>query len=631
MKKRVYDYYLEELEYLRDMGPRFAETQPEIASLLDFRARPEEDPFVRRLVEAFAFLTARIRLKLDDDFPKISEAVLEQLLPFVLRPIPAFAIAQLRTSDEKSQTDEKSHLPRHSLFEVRGKKNVLFSNCFAMDSWPISFPEASYRSAPFETPEEVRLATPQSRLQLEIATINEELPFSDLQVDQLVVYVNNQHYGFSIHELLVNTSHNWVGASIEDPVSKKTIWLDRDFIQADGFSPEQTLLPGNQTGVFGHQLVAEYFLLPQKHLFLKLGLRELQQFDCSRVRLNIYFNKSRGELEQQIDTNTFLLGCTPVTNLFPSGKFEIPFDHAQSTYHVLPEEKNPNRLEVYTVESVTAVGPNHSQVDYTPFFAIGQTADSKDRQYWHTERIEWPGDSTRGSLLKICLMNTTLQADELSQFYALILETLVCNRELFDLKKARTQLGLHHELLMDSYNEVEGAFSEGRFVTSFTEAIPAKLDSELNQKVIAHLNLNYLSIQETTLKGILTDLELRDSAFNKELIALITDVRVESCVERVNDVVATRQENPPPVDQSGDVMSYLNRNSVSVCRGVRIEIRVDKAKIEDTAWFQLMSVLDHFFVHLTTINSFTKLVIVSERDDAVLAEFAPRCGRNHLI
>ncbi len=96
MSKRVYDYYREELDYLRIHGQQFSKAHPEIASLLDFGATPDEDPFVRRLVEACAFLTSRIRLKLDDDFPRISEAMLEQLLPIVLRPTPAFSVAQFR-------------------------------------------------------------------------------------------------------------------------------------------------------------------------------------------------------------------------------------------------------------------------------------------------------------------------------------------------------------------------------------------------------------------------------------------------------------------------------------------------------------------------------------------------------
>ena len=82
-------YYERELTYLRKLGAEFASQYPKVASRLQLEAGKCEDPHVERLLEGFAFLAARVHRRLDDDFPEISEALLEMLHPQLVRPVPA--------------------------------------------------------------------------------------------------------------------------------------------------------------------------------------------------------------------------------------------------------------------------------------------------------------------------------------------------------------------------------------------------------------------------------------------------------------------------------------------------------------------------------------------------------------
>src|SRR3977135_2111679 len=67
-------YYERELNYLRQLGAEFAEKYPKIASRLVLDTEKETaDPHVERLLEGFAFLAARVHLKIDDEFPEITE------------------------------------------------------------------------------------------------------------------------------------------------------------------------------------------------------------------------------------------------------------------------------------------------------------------------------------------------------------------------------------------------------------------------------------------------------------------------------------------------------------------------------------------------------------------------------
>src|SRR6478736_10311706 len=96
-------YYERELDYLRKMAGQFAEKNPKVASRLVLEPTKCEDPHVERLLEAFAFLAARIHLKIDDEFPEITEALLSILYPHFIRPIPSTSIVQFHLDPEQGK------------------------------------------------------------------------------------------------------------------------------------------------------------------------------------------------------------------------------------------------------------------------------------------------------------------------------------------------------------------------------------------------------------------------------------------------------------------------------------------------------------------------------------------------
>ena len=84
-------YYQRELTALRQLGSRFAERNPALAPFLGQAGR---DPDVERLLEGFAFLTGRLRQKLDDELPELSHSLMHLLWPNYMRPLPAFSLLQ---------------------------------------------------------------------------------------------------------------------------------------------------------------------------------------------------------------------------------------------------------------------------------------------------------------------------------------------------------------------------------------------------------------------------------------------------------------------------------------------------------------------------------------------------------
>src|SRR3954454_361981 len=95
MDARLLRYYNQELRYLREVGGDFAREFPKIASRLGMEGLEVTDPYVERLLEGCAFLAARVQLKQDAEFPRLSHRLLELLYPNLLAPLPSMMVAQI--------------------------------------------------------------------------------------------------------------------------------------------------------------------------------------------------------------------------------------------------------------------------------------------------------------------------------------------------------------------------------------------------------------------------------------------------------------------------------------------------------------------------------------------------------
>src|ERR1700694_1149831 len=120
VRDELLEYYERELTYLRQMGAEFAEKYPKVASRLLLEPTRCEDPHVERLIEAAAFLAARVHLKIDDEFPEITEALLTVLYPHYIRPIPSMTVVQFHLDPEQGKLSGGLPIPRGSMLYSRG-------------------------------------------------------------------------------------------------------------------------------------------------------------------------------------------------------------------------------------------------------------------------------------------------------------------------------------------------------------------------------------------------------------------------------------------------------------------------------------------------------------------------------
>ena len=187
-------YYNEELQYLREMGAEFAQSHPKVAGRLGMQDIAVNDPYVERLLEGFAFLTSRIRLKQDAQFPKFTNSLLESIFPNFLSPMPSMAIVQMMPDPAETSLAEGVVVPRHSsLLSLLGRGEQTrceFRTAHDVKLWPLVIEQASYlptqaalTSAGIPVPQGARAA-----ISLTLRTTGGQ-KINELAIDDLSLYL----------------------------------------------------------------------------------------------------------------------------------------------------------------------------------------------------------------------------------------------------------------------------------------------------------------------------------------------------------------------------------------------------------------------------------------------------------
>ncbi|MEZ5351815.1 MAG: type VI secretion system baseplate subunit TssF [Bryobacteraceae bacterium] len=138
-------YYLDELSYLREQGREFARRYPAVGARLELAAGKPADPHVERLIESFAFLTARLQRRIDGEFPEVSAALLGVLYPQLATIVPPIAIAQFEPDLAGRKWSGGSRIESGTPLFARNREGVpcRFRSCYGVTLWPVRVAEAA--------------------------------------------------------------------------------------------------------------------------------------------------------------------------------------------------------------------------------------------------------------------------------------------------------------------------------------------------------------------------------------------------------------------------------------------------------------------------------------------------------
>ena len=612
MTDELLPWYNRELAWFRRHARDFARNHPKIASRLRLGADGSQDPHVERMIEAFAYLNARTRKKIDDNFPELTDALLHSLYPHFLAPLPSMFITQL-TLQEGEVTDVAGYsVARGTALETEpiDGEPCRFRTCYDVTLLPLRVASAELRGLPVEAPLTPFSADAQSVLRIRLNATAQERPLRDMVFDSLRLFLNGSvSHVYALHELLLN---NCLGLAVGHTASDdQAAWVRGPAFAPVGFEDDQSILPYPPHSQPGYRLLTEFFSFPAKFLFV--DLTSLQQLSLDRfedsLEVFVYLDRSILDLEQNVTAETFRTGCTPVVNLFEQRAEPIHMNETSTSYRLSADIRRPQAVEIYSIDQVTASSPDGDELEFLPFHSASHHTSHDDTAYWQQQRVD--ADSNGAGVdegTEIDLTFVDLNASRaLRDDWYIDAQVTCCNRDL----PARLPYGGGQPRLYLS--DGQGAVGDIRCLTAPTATVRPQRRRPAFWQLISHLSLNHLSIVDeadggAALREILNLYNINDDLDGRTIISGLLSVTSRRVTRRI------------PGDRFG-----------GFCRGVEVELEFDAERYSRNNLYLFASVLERFLGLYCSINSFTRLIARVRGREQPLAAWEARAGDKVLI
>jgi type VI secretion system protein ImpG len=623
MDPRLLEYYNSELRFLRESGVEFAHAYPRIAARLGMDSLEVADPYVERLIESFAFLAARVQLKLDARHPQFTEHLLGVVYPGFLNPVPACGIAEFLPDLKDGSLQAGVTIPRGSAMQTplgKGERTAsVFRSAHAVTLWPLAVTEAKYLSgsgwltgAGIAVGGQVRAAI---RLRLRAAP---GVKIGQLPIEHLRLFIKaTPDLAARLYEQIAS---NALGYYVRSPGGGAAQVRPADAVRVAGFEENEALLPTPRRGFEGYRLLQEYFAFPDRFLFFDIEQLRGAFTDCKGEEAEIYLTLDRVQpsLENALDHTQFRLNCTPIVNLFHHAPDRVHVDAAATEHHLVPDRGRPMDFEVYEVERVTGVNAAGEVLEeiHPIYLSSHQAGVERSRPFYSVQRRprllstrqQQSGTRTNYVGTEVFLSLSDARGRPVdAEIAQLDVQALCTNRDLpirVAFGKGRTDFQLEGTAPLESIRCIAGP--------STPRSSPAFGDAAWN--IISHLSLNYLSLIEAD-PG-------QGARLLRELLALYADPKDPAAARQIEGVL---QVAYAPV-----VRRIPMPGPMSFARGLEITLLLDDTAFEGAGVLTLASVLERFFARYVSLNSFAQTRVRSAaRGD--LKRWPVRTGARQLL
>ncbi|HEX4880687.1 MAG TPA: type VI secretion system baseplate subunit TssF [Limnobacter sp.] len=642
MDPRFLQLYNQELVHVRDSAAEFAQRFPKIASRLALDSTEVQDPYVERLLQGFAFLTARVQLRLEEEFPRFTTQLLNRLNPNALAPVPAMGVVQLQPTIEdpallqglavKAGTVLQSQLSKgmQTPCKFTVAHHTVLSPCIVsrVDHGYFNATGLKGRAAKVRSALQITLHAPPGVClsKLPLALLQLHIAGGDEVANPLFDRVAFQH----MHVLC-------------RPVGD-TMWreLPNGAVQIAGLSDDEALLPPVPQALGSMRLLQEWFAMPARARFLNVHGLDLALKGATgpALELAFCFADVQPVLDQQVGVGNVLLNCTPVINLFPHLCDRIVLGPSQSFWPVQPNRTRPHDFEVHSILSVQGHA-QHGVQSIEPLFAPigwGHTDDAipngraplcystqRSPTRMSTRQVQ---EGTRsgylGSELEISLSQpggTLVNGHGLTQ---LEVRARCTNRDLpllMPVGLGDTDLLCPSGLPVHSVRFVHGP-TRPRLPLGVQQlgqgSAGVSAGGHVNWQLIQHLAGNFLGLLAGSAEpgpgdavpGLQHWLSLHADPANPAHQALIEAVHA----------VQVRSVTLP----------LVRRGRPGLVRGLHLQLTLDELSLQGVGMGALGWVLANCFARHVSLNSFVQTSVRALQSGQVL-EFAPRCGHRPVM
>ena len=635
MDPRLLRLYSDELSHLRDVGAEFAREFPKIAARLGVEGMEVTDPYVERLLEGFAFLTARVQLKLEAEQPRLIAHLLEATYPNFLAPLPSMMVARFGVDPADPNLVRGHAVPRGSALTseiARGQDtHCEFTTAHEVMLWPIELASVQYFSF---APDLAAAKLPQllgTRGGLRIRLrCGGGLRFDQIGLDCLSFYISaSDDVAFRLHELVLGASSGTLvraeSAAGAAAVSA-TQWRGSDSVRPVGFGADEALLPESLRAFSGYRLLQEVAAMPQRLLFFEIRdlAERLRRVESAEVEIVVLLSRGDAGLEPVVDVGSLALFCTPAINLFKKRLDRIQVNTGSWEHHVVPDRTRPMDYEVHSIVSVTGFGTGRvAQQEFDPLYATYHDemppADGEahgyftvrreprllsSRQKQHGARSSYIGEEVFLSLVD---PRHAPYRDDVRQ---LSVTAWTTNRDLPTLLPVAAANDGAPSWRLES----PGPVGRVDVLRGPTRPVTRRPVGQLGWSFVNHLTLNHLALVGETPQHA--------AAALRTMLGLYAPPEDSGWARQVEGVHGL------------EVRSVVRRlpfkGPLTFGTGVEIVLELDELAFQGTSAFLFASVLERFFARHAAINSFTQLTLKTAQRGTVM-RWPPRIGMREIL
>ena len=636
MDERLLELYERELRHLRETAAEFGRDFPKIAGRLSLDPDGKEicpDPHVERLLEGFAFLAARVHLKLDAEFPRFTQGLLETVYPDYLCPLPSMAIAKFDPEAHEGSLAAGFVIKRGTLLRSqlgRGERTACtFSTAQDVRLLPLTVVEARYFTRDLAELDLPRHLGGRAALRLRLRkTI--PVPFAEIRADPLVFFIRGaDELPGQIYEQIFAHKTRLV---IQSPVAKdrKSSVLGPDCVRRVGFAPDEALLPPAPHGFEGYRLLREYFAFPQRFLFFRLeGFQEsLAKITGEEMDIIILLDEADTRLEGRVDKGCFEPYCTPVINLFEKKLDRVLITNRFSEFHLVPDRNRPMDFEIYQVASVIGHGETpEEERQFLPFYKARDTdletsafytVHRVPRLFSDRERLSGRRSSYAGTDAFVSIVDGDM-APHRPDLRQLEIRALCTNRHLpIQMMKGvgRTDFSMDLSAPVASIRILQGPVlpRPSLVLAGQNPEQPQIASGRFAWRLISHLSLNHLSLVD---RGVESGAEgLR------EILRLYIDPNDRQTLKQVDGLRSVKYQ---PV-----IRRVQTPGPITFARGLEVTVLFDESAFEGHGVFVLGAVLEQFFAKYVALNSFTETVVTTQQRKEIM-RWPAQMGRRQIL
>ena len=599
---RFLEVYARELAYLREQGAEFAVAHPKIAGRLGIAGRHCSDPHVERMLESFAFLTARLQHGLVRDFPELTGGLLGVLYPQYTSPIPSMAIASFGVTAKltSGHTIDKGTV----LFaDAPGGPTCRFTTCYPVTLWPIAITGCSFATREAQALPSI---VAESRADRAIGGIRLALRSDGPRLRDLAATATARGERFTLRFFLAGDESE--SLRLYDLLFEKeraVVVTGGEHggeayearIRAVGFEADDDVLPYPPHAHLGYRLIQEYFAFPRKYLFFDIELAQVP--DGLACEIVILLDRRPGT---PVRDDSFQLGCTPIVNLFPRLSEPVRVDQRRAEYRLVADARRERFTEIHSIQTVSSTRPGEAeQRVFAPFYSFAHPADEHEAMvFWFARRAPTGRAGLPGTDVFLSFVDpaSDVQRPAAEVVYASVLCT---NRDLAEEMDAGVQLSFER-------GEPVGPV---HCLTKPTPQVGPPLGGQSLWRLVSNLSLNHLSLGDhgpEPLREILRVYLFNDAPQAERQIASIVDVTSRTVTRRLG------------------ADSWRG-----FCRGTEVTLTFDESSPSNAGSILFASVLSRFLSLYAHLNSFTELVLKSTKREEPWKRWRPMAGARPLL